>query len=68
VPGEFIADTYELSVPRDTPAGTYFIEVGLYDARTGVRVQRSDNIPPSGQNTSASAITAARLSVTVLVR
>ncbi|HSR29636.1 MAG TPA: hypothetical protein VLY63_03655, partial [Anaerolineae bacterium] len=32
VPGEFINDTHDLSIPRDTLPGEYVVEVGLYDA------------------------------------
>jgi hypothetical protein len=32
VPGEFITDTHEVSVPLELPPGEYVIEVGLYDA------------------------------------
>ncbi len=32
VPGEFIADPHDLSIPVDLPPGEYVIEVGLYDA------------------------------------
>ncbi len=31
VPGEFIADTHDVSIPADLPPGEYVIEVGLYD-------------------------------------
>ena len=32
VPGEFISDRHDLSLPADLPAGEYVIEVGMYDA------------------------------------
>jgi hypothetical protein len=32
VPGEYISDPHELSVPSDLPPGEYVVEVGLYDA------------------------------------
>jgi uncharacterized membrane protein len=32
VPGEFIADRHDISLPADLPVGEYVIEVGLYDA------------------------------------
>ena len=32
VPGEFIADSHEVSLPADLAPGGYVIEVGLYDA------------------------------------
>ena len=31
VPGEFITDRHELSLPADLPPGEYVIEVGMYD-------------------------------------
>lgn len=34
VPGEVIADWYELQVQPDAPTGAYVIEVGMYDATT----------------------------------
>lgn len=34
VPGEYIADTRQISLNLDTPSGTYFIKVGLYDSST----------------------------------
>jgi hypothetical protein len=38
VPGEYIADGYELGVRPDALRADYFIEVGMYDARTGQRL------------------------------
>jgi mannosyltransferase len=32
VPGEYIIDSHDLSIPADLPPGAYVIEVGLYDA------------------------------------
>ncbi len=32
VPGEYIADSHEVAIPADLPAGSYIVEVGLYDA------------------------------------
>jgi hypothetical protein len=32
VPGEYIADLHEVSIPIDLPPGPYVVEVGLYDA------------------------------------
>lgn len=62
VPGEYITDSYDLFVPRSAAPGTYVLEVGLYDARTGERLplQISQPIP----NTSS----AERLGVVVVVR
>jgi hypothetical protein len=38
LPGEFIADHYDLGVPSDVPPGDYQIAVGFYDATTGNRI------------------------------
>ena len=38
-PGEFVTDTYKLPLPPDLPAGDYGIEVGMYLAETGERLQ-----------------------------
>lgn len=38
VAGEYIADHYELQLAADAPPGTYWLEVGMYDARTLVRL------------------------------
>jgi hypothetical protein len=32
VPGEFIADRHDVTLPADLPTGEYVIEVGMYDA------------------------------------
>jgi hypothetical protein len=32
VSGEIIADTVDLTIPANLPAGTYSLEIGLYDA------------------------------------
>jgi hypothetical protein len=32
VPGEFISDAHDITIPADLPPGAYVIEVGLYDA------------------------------------
>jgi len=37
-PGEFVRDTYTLSLPPDLPPGDYALEVGLYLADTGARL------------------------------
>ena len=38
LPGEVIVDQYQIPVRGDAPAGCYRIEIGLYDAATGVRL------------------------------
>lgn len=37
-PGRYVADYYELQMPQDAPAGSYRLEVGMYDAATGQRL------------------------------
>ena len=37
VTGQVVPDAHILDIPADAPAGPYEIEVGLYDASTGVR-------------------------------
>ena len=37
LPGQRIADPYQLIVPTDAPAGAYWIEIGLYEQPTGQR-------------------------------
>ena len=38
VPGEYVRDTYSFQVQGDAPAGTYRLEIGIYDATTGARL------------------------------
>jgi hypothetical protein len=42
LPGEVLVDSYEIPVRSDAPPGTYAIEVGMYDATTGVRLAVRD--------------------------
>jgi len=42
LPGEFVVDEYLLDIPPDAPQGAYWIEVGLYDATTGLRLPGVD--------------------------
>ena len=37
--GERIEDHYTLTLPPDAPLGVYFVEIGLYDSKTGKRLQ-----------------------------
>jgi 4-amino-4-deoxy-L-arabinose transferase-like glycosyltransferase len=37
-PGEYIADAYEIALPVGVSAGDYALEVGVYDAATGIRL------------------------------
>jgi hypothetical protein len=43
VPGEYVADPYQLVVKPETPAGEYRIEVGMYDPATGARLRVTDS-------------------------
>lgn len=45
VPGEYITDEHEISLSQNLAPGTYPVEIGLYDPRTGKRVTvgSSDN-------------------------
>jgi hypothetical protein len=38
VPGEYLADEYRVPINPATPAGIYYIEVGLYDPMDGTRL------------------------------
>jgi len=38
LPGEYLADPHRLLAPANLPAGTYTIEIGLYDPATGQRL------------------------------
>jgi len=38
IKGEVVTDRYSIIVNPDTPSGQYVIEIGLYDAATGVRL------------------------------
>lgn len=38
VPGEYLVDVHDLAIDATVPPGTYQIEVGLYDPRSGQRV------------------------------
>jgi 4-amino-4-deoxy-L-arabinose transferase-like glycosyltransferase len=38
VEGEIIADSLEIPIPTGTPGGQHVLEVGMYDAATGVRL------------------------------
>jgi len=43
LPGEVIVDEYQIPVRDDAPPGCYQIEVGLYDAATGLRLPVVDS-------------------------
>jgi hypothetical protein len=38
-PGEVVVDTYQIEIPPDAPPGDYPLEIGLYVAETGRRLQ-----------------------------
>jgi len=42
VVGEVLTDTYSLTVKPETPPGTYYLNVGLYDPVTGARLPAFD--------------------------
>ncbi len=42
VAGEYIADEHVLALPADLPAGSYRIEVGIYDGASGERLPLAD--------------------------
>ena len=42
LPGEVVADSYEIVIAPDAPPGTYQFEVGMYSAETGKRVSVTD--------------------------
>jgi 4-amino-4-deoxy-L-arabinose transferase-like glycosyltransferase len=50
-PDEVVVDTYQIMVPDETPSGEYVVEVGLYLAGNGRRLQAS-----SSQSTASDAI------------
>jgi hypothetical protein len=37
--GEVVIDTYQITLPAELPVGQYPVEVGLYLAETGQRLQ-----------------------------
>lgn len=41
-PNQTVADAYRVPISANAPAGKYKIEVGMYDAATGVRLKSSD--------------------------
>ncbi len=42
VKGEYLADAYDIAIPRDAPPGEYTIILGMYDAATGARLAAFD--------------------------
>ena len=43
LPGQRLLDPYRLRIPAEMPAGTYYIEVGLYEMTSGRRLHMADN-------------------------
>jgi len=41
--GQLVADRHELTIPKETPPGIFQIEVGLYDAHTGERLDVAES-------------------------
>ncbi len=39
LPDEVVTDSYQIQIPPDTPPGSYRLEIGLYIAETGQRLQ-----------------------------
>lgn len=42
LPGEVVTDSFDIPLPKDAPTGLYQIQVGFYDAVTGVRLNVLD--------------------------
>jgi hypothetical protein len=38
IPAEYLRDSYSFEVKEDTPAGSYVLEIGIYDAASGARL------------------------------
>jgi hypothetical protein len=47
---EVVTDTYQITLPPDTPPGSYQLEIGLYIAETGQRLQV---VQPNGSESDA---------------
>lgn len=45
LPGEVVVDTYQIALPAGLAAGKYPLEIGLYMAETGQRLQVSTTMP-----------------------
>jgi hypothetical protein len=43
LPGDYVRDTYTLTIPADAPPGPYLFSVGMYDAMTGERLPAVQN-------------------------
>ena len=59
IPGEYLADSYDIAVPPDIARGRYMLEVGLFDPVSGTRL-------PVGA--AGSATNSAHLGIIVLVQ
>ena len=47
---EVVTDSYQITLPPDTPTGSYRLEIGLYIAETGQRLQA---VQPNGSESDA---------------
>ena len=45
---EVVTDSYQIQLPPDTPPGSYQLEIGLYIAETGQRLQVEQPLQPDG--------------------
>ena len=43
LPGEYLSDTYALTIGAGAPAGKYVFEIGLYDASSNERLPVFDD-------------------------
>lgn len=48
LPGEFVVDSYTIVLPEDTAVNDYPLEIGLYLAETGQRLQVTEQGEPDG--------------------
>ena len=53
VPGQWVWDEHELTIPREIPPGTYRLFVGMYDFETG---QRMEAFSGNGERVSSDSI------------
>lgn len=47
-PGDDVADHYQIALPSDLPAGTYPVEIGMYNASSGARLPVTQNGQSAG--------------------
>ncbi len=59
--GQLIADRHLLRLPADMPSGSYQLEVGIYEAQTGLRMDRLDVAGnPAGNDLHLTGVTVRR--------